>query len=461
MPLSPSSGRAFGVAFGSVVGRRCIGVLLGLAAIATAGVLASPGSAIGAVTLASSGGGGGSAHAAVVGGAPAASGTWPWLAYITDRVGPTDVQFCGGTVVAPNLILTAAHCVEDTTTGVLDDAGSFTVVTGSLDWTDTAVRQVSAVTQLIVHPTSDATSATYGINIVGDAALLVLATPTTAPAVTLADAGDVGLIDANTPAMIAGWGLTDPSDSSGPNALQAAPTVIQDDAYCTYKNPEFDSLAQVCTLDVPEFTTSTCNGDSGGPLLSQDADGTWVEVGIASTSDVCNTTLPDFFTRVDYIDSWAQGWLAELTPAAPSTTSAPTPTPAPPPTPAASSTPAAPVAGRYLGTTGQRDGQVDTTVGEGGITRINVRFDLHCPHDTRGPLTETSVFPKPLTLKRVGKLWNFTTVYRDKQGWRIALTGTFPPGGIASDATGTLEVTTKNGRCRSGDVRWSAPTPPA
>ena len=52
------------------------------------------------------------AHAPIVDGRPAEPGRLPWLAYIEDRRGAGTGQ-CTGTVVAPNLVLTAGHCAED------------------------------------------------------------------------------------------------------------------------------------------------------------------------------------------------------------------------------------------------------------------------------------------------------------------------------------------------------------
>ena len=164
-------------------------------------------------------------HDEIVGGSTAPSATFPWLAFVQDSVG-SGYTLCSGTVVSPNVILTAGHCAEDTTTGALNPAGGYRVVTGTLDWSDASTRQVSDVSQVIVYPGFNAATGQ------GDAALLVLSTPTTAPPIPLAPPGDIGLLTPGTIGAIAGWGETVGGDeASTPTALQWATTGVQSAAY--------------------------------------------------------------------------------------------------------------------------------------------------------------------------------------------------------------------------------------
>ncbi len=99
------------------------------------------------------------AHASIVGGTAATPGSLPSLAFVVDDEG-SQYGLCSGTVVAANVMLTAAHCVLDSTTGQVDPASNFAVVTGDVDWTDTAARQVSAVSSVAVYPQFEVTTQT-------------------------------------------------------------------------------------------------------------------------------------------------------------------------------------------------------------------------------------------------------------------------------------------------------------
>ena len=97
----------------------------------------------------------------------------------------TGVRLCSGTVVAPNVVLTAAHCADGS-------AASYAVVTQA------ELRNIG-VSAVITAPGYDA-SADY----VNDAALLVLTSPTLSPFIPLATVEPASVASA----AIYGWGDT-------------------------------------------------------------------------------------------------------------------------------------------------------------------------------------------------------------------------------------------------------------
>jgi hypothetical protein len=84
------------------------------------------------------------ASTSIIGGTDAVQGELGFLAFVA-YLGQDSTTVCSGTVVAANVILTAAHCVlDDSNDAVLDPSG-FRVVTGSVDWTTGSARQVNGV----------------------------------------------------------------------------------------------------------------------------------------------------------------------------------------------------------------------------------------------------------------------------------------------------------------------------
>jgi secreted trypsin-like serine protease len=262
---------------------------------------------------------------AIIGGSPAPAGSLPWMAFVIYSGTPSFA--CSGTVISPNVILTAGHCVVDQATGVAYPPGGYQVITGTLDATDVAAGQLSGVSRTIVYPGFDRST------VDGDAGLLVLSTPTRAPAIRLATPADIGLSQPGTGGLIAGWGETQYGAARLPAVLQWGTTVVQSAAYCQQFAGLYDTL-KLCATDAPSFSHSTCFGDSGGPLVALGNAGEPVEIGITSTgASDCATAVPNVFTRADLISSWTAGWIAAvaLPPATPPPTTSPSNPGAPPP----------------------------------------------------------------------------------------------------------------------------------
>lgn len=276
----------------------------------------------------------------IVGGYGGVQSDWPFMAFVLYFDANGNPEFsCSGTVVSPNVVLTAGHCAVDETSGATLAPSGFRVVTGSVDWTDTSQREISDVSKVIVNPSYvPLPEDTF------DTALLVLSNPTSAPAIPLATSSDGYLEVGGTGALIAGWGQTYYGDPLIQTLLQWAPTVVQDPSYCGQYDPYFNSFSQVCVVNPPDFLTGTCDGDSGGPLVAQGASGKLVQIGVITSGPTdCNTYTADYLTNVIPLSSWVSGWIGVVAspPAPPPPSPPPTTTPAPAPSPPAS-TPALP-----------------------------------------------------------------------------------------------------------------------
>ncbi|MET0557481.1 MAG: serine protease [Solirubrobacterales bacterium] len=256
------------------------------------------------------------AQASIVGGAPTTIAEFPSLAYIQAKEGPKDGFACTGTVIAPRVILTAGHCIEDIETGHLTPPHDYRVATGIANLDEVKPEQIFKVTQALTYPEFDP-GATRG-----DAGILVLNRATTAPPIALPTAADAPLLAAGTPVQIAGWGLEGANDSSPPATLRTASTLVQTNGYCrgnaSRYYPFYSAALQLCTTDTPALDSGGCFGDSGGPAIAHRADGTAVEIGVISTgAPGCKPTLPNIFTRADLVSTWVAEWVAAIEAGAP------------------------------------------------------------------------------------------------------------------------------------------------
>jgi hypothetical protein len=323
------------------------------------------------------------AHAAIVGGTPAEAGTFPWLAAIFYEANG-EAFMCTGTVVASNLILTAAHCAENSKTGVVRQPSGYLVVTGNVNWRARASeKQISTVSRVIVDPYYERIGLLEGWE---DAGLLALSAPIAQPAIPLATSKDSELWSPGTAAVIAGWGSTYYEEVSLTEVLQWATTVVQETEWCRNNAPGFHPLDNLCTIDAPYFETGACEGDSGGPLLAL-RPGTHeiVEIGITRGGyGLCSTTQPDVFTDAYQVSGWVNSWIRALKPPPP-----PSRVPAPPPPRPAAQQPPTPVAvwappngpGAYFATGPRRFRISFRVAGDGAhLVLLKIKARISCKH---------------------------------------------------------------------------------
>jgi secreted trypsin-like serine protease len=194
----------------------------------------------------------------IVGGQPASTGEYPWMAALVSSTvaNPQQGQFCGGSLVTPQWVVTAAHCVTGESASTID------VVVGinnlSSGPTTGSTGQRRKVSQIIVHPAYN--SATDD----SDIALLRLGSAVTTnstvspitplgPGTTWADPGDM--------ATVTGWGATSSGGASS-NALLEVDLPIVSNTTCN--NAVGGITANMLCAGYAAGGKDSCQGDSGG-----------------------------------------------------------------------------------------------------------------------------------------------------------------------------------------------------
>jgi secreted trypsin-like serine protease len=233
----------------------------------------------------------------IVGGRQAAPGRWPFqvgllLASITDNF---KAQFCGGTIVDEEFILTAAHCATILT------ADKLHILTGTQSLARGGRRR--EVRAIKVHPKYNAHTFDFDVAIVQ----LKNKIPDLGPgdkAKILTRADEAQLAPNGMTTFVTGWGDT---GNGFPTNLRQVSVPIVGRIICNGpKSYDGEVTARMLCAGLREGGRDSCQGDSGGPLLVRNDVGRFVmQAGITSWGEGC--ALPDFYgvySRVAAMEHW-------------------------------------------------------------------------------------------------------------------------------------------------------------
>jgi hypothetical protein len=232
----------------------------------------------------------------IIGGREAQPGAYPWQVALIARFQPNTYQgqFCGGSLIAEDWVLTAAHCIEGAEVSMID------VLVGAHRLSDSGVRIASA--QIIPHPDYDPTQ------LDNDLALIRLSTPVTYTPISLYETiSGTSELD-YLRATVIGWGAKSTLGWSYeyPDALREVSLPLVANLWCGRNLYGMTVTDNMLCAGYETLTMGACYGDSGGPLMVQQPDASWTQIGIVSWGPpgCIAAGVYDIFTRVSRYTKW-------------------------------------------------------------------------------------------------------------------------------------------------------------
>ncbi|OQS03437.1 serine protease family S01A [Thraustotheca clavata] len=229
-------------------------------------------------------------HPEIVGGTEVPIGQYKYISGLRGG-SATSSSRCGGTLIAPKYILTAAHCVKGFK---IDYAAIGTHYTsGSKDG-----ERIRVVKQ-IAHPQWTNADMHY------DFGILELEKPSKETPVEL-DFEDDQYNAPNVEAIVRGWGTTSSGGSQSKVLLQVGVKIWSNQDCAQNLNGIHDSM--ICAGGVEG--QDSCQGDSGGPLTAL-KNGKEVQIGVVSWGEGCaEANKPGVYSRLSYGKSFISPYLS-------------------------------------------------------------------------------------------------------------------------------------------------------